>query len=221
MKLNNLFHNYEYLVDRAERAFHQVSRDYKDCLKCELHCADCFQAVFGLFLIEAAFLHEHFQQLKPADQTAALQRAEKADQDLLKLQRTLKEFKDDPQMSNYTLARERIRCPLLDESDECVLYFRRPITCRVYGIPTKIQGRPRVCEKSGFKSGQKYPVFDLDNVYRELHLLSQELLTEAKHDDLEKASLLVSVSMAISKPVKDIIAGGLNKFDQPEDKKQD
>ena len=217
MKLNNLFHNYEYLVDHAEEAFQRVSRDYKECIRCELHCSDCCRAVFGLFLIEAAFLHEHFKQLKPEEQKAALLRAEKADQELVKLQRALEEFKDDPQMSNYALARERIRCPLLDEKDECILYFRRPITCRVYGIPTKIQGRSRVCEKSGFKSGERYPVFDLDNVYKELHLLSQELITQAKHDDLEKASLLVSVSMAISTPIEKIIGGNLNKLDGHEE----
>ena len=118
-------------------------------------------------------------------------------------------------MSNYALAKERILCPLLDENDECILYHRRPITCRAYGIPTKIQGSSRVCGKSGFKSGEKYPVFDLDNVYKELHLLSQELLTQKKHDDLEKASLLVSVSMAISTPIEDIITGNLDKLDKP------
>lgn len=221
MKLNNLFHNYEYLVDSAEEAFHRVRRDFGECIKCELHCSDCCHAVFGLFLVEAAYLHEHFQQLKPEVQKAARLRAEKADRDLLKLQGKLEEFKDDPLMSNYALARERICCPLLDENDECILYFRRPITCRVYGIPAKIQGQSRVCEKSGFKGGRKYPVFDLDHVHRELYLLSQELLTEAKHDDLEKASLLISASMAISNPIEDIINGNLDKPDRQKEKNRD
>ncbi len=221
MKLNALFHNYEYLVDRAEGSFHRISEAHRECIKCEIHCSDCCQAVFGLFLIEAAFLHEHFKQLRPAEQRAALTRAARTDQDLIKLQRLLEEFKDDPKMSNYALAKERIRCPLLDENDECILYYRRPITCRVYGIPTKIQGSPRICGKSGFKSGEKYPVFDLDNVYKELHLLSQELLTEAKHDDPEKASLLVSVSMAISTPIEDIIGKNLDRVVEQKEKNQE
>jgi len=221
MKLNSLFHNYEYLVDKVEEAFKRVSLEHGSCINCQLHCSDCCQAVFGLFLIEAAFIQEHFKQLKPEVRMTALARAEKADQELIKLQKLLEEFKDDPKMSNYALAKERIRCPLLDENDECILYSRRPITCRVYGIPTKIQGSPRVCGKSGFKSGEKYPVFDLDNIYKELHLLSQELLTEAKHDDLEKASLLVSVSMAISTPIEDIITGNLNKLDERDEREQD
>lgn len=221
MKPNSLFHNYEYLVDRVEEAFKKVSLEHKSCIKCELHCSDCCQAVFGLFLIEAAFLHDHFKQLKPAKQKAALARAKKADQDLIKLQKLLEEFKDDPKMSNYALAKERILCPLLDENDECILYHRRPITCRAYGIPTKIEGSSRVCGKSGFKRGEKYPVFDLDNIYKELHLLSQELLTEAKHDDLEKASLLVSVSMAISTPIEDIIGKNLDRVVEQKEKIQE
>lgn len=221
MKLSSLFSNYEFLVDKVEEVFQKVSREHGACIKCELHCSDCCQAVFGLFLIEAAFLQEHFKLLKLEEQEAALLRAEKADQDLIRLQKLLEEFKDDPKLSNYALAKERIRCPLLDEKDECILYHRRPITCRAYGIPTKIQGRSRVCGKSGFKSGEKYPVFDLDNVYKELHLLSQELLTQAKHDDLEKASLLVSISMAISTPIEDIIGKNLDRVIEPTEKKQE
>jgi len=46
----------------------------------------------------------------------------------------------------------------------------------VYGIPTKVQGKARVCWKAGFRKDERYPVFDLDGVYRSLYFLSTELL---------------------------------------------
>ncbi|MGE5841799.1 MAG: hypothetical protein ACM335_05945, partial [Deltaproteobacteria bacterium] len=78
------------------------------------------------------------------------------------------------------------------------------ITCRVYGIPTKVQGKARVCWKAEFKKDERYPVFDLDGTYRDLYLLSTELLKGAG-EDTGKASLLISVSKAITTPFKDLL----------------
>jgi len=205
MKTKQLFRDYEYLVDEAEEAFHRVAEEHGDLIRCRLHCSDCCHAVFGLFLIEAAYLREHVEQLERHAMDALLARCEKADRDMEKLQKMLEAFEDDPRMQHYTLAKERVRCPLLDDEDECVLYHRRPITCRLYGIPTRIQGKARVCGETGFKDGEKYPVFDLDGMYQKLYVLSQELLEKAGQKDTEKASLLVSVSKAIRTPVDDLI----------------
>jgi Fe-S-cluster containining protein len=205
MKTKQLFRDYEYLVDEAEAAFHKVVEEHGSCIKCDLHCSDCCHAVFGLFLIEAAYLREHFEQMKDKALREALDRCEKADRDMERLQKRLETFADDPQMRHYTLAKERVRCPLLDDQDECVLYHRRPITCRLYGIPTRIQGKARVCGKSGFKQGKKYPVFDLDAMYGKLYVLSRELVEAAGQEDTEKASLLISVAKAVQTPVNDLI----------------
>jgi hypothetical protein len=75
----------------------------------------------------------------------------------------------------------------------------------VYGIPTKIQGKAHVCGKTGFKSGEYYPAFDLDEIYRDLYNLSKELLGSGGKDDLERASLLISVSKAIKTPMEGLI----------------
>jgi Fe-S-cluster containining protein len=205
MKTEQLFRDYEYLVDEAEEAFHRVAEEHESCIKCDLHCSDCCHAVFGLFLIEATYLRKHFEQMKDKAMQEAFARCERADKEMEKLQKMLETFEDDPQMQQYTLARERVRCPLLDDQDECVLYHRRPITCRLYGIPTRIQGKARVCGKSGFKQGEKYPVFDLDTMYSKLYVLSRELVEDAGQEDTEKASLLISVAKAIRTPVYDLI----------------
>ena len=205
MNLTQLFRSYELLADKAETAFQRVGEEYGAYIKCERHCADCCHAVFGLFLIEAAYIREHFEQIDEEQKRRTLIRADEADQELERIQKRLKAFEDDPQMQIYTLARERIRCPLLDDRDECILYQRRPITCRVYGIPTKIQGKAHVCGKSGFSPGETYPVFDLDGAYKDLFSLSKGILDEAGIHSEDKASLLISMSKAVRTPLDDLI----------------
>ena len=106
------------------------------------------------------------------------------------------------------MGRERVRCPLL-EDEACRLYDHRPITCRVYGIPTVIQGKARVCSRAGFRGGKTYPAFNLDAVQRELYALSRELLVRSGEPDAEKAALLISVSKALQTPIEEMIAEGL------------
>jgi Fe-S-cluster containining protein len=204
-KTNDLFRSYELLVDRAEAAFQEMQKEHGSSMKCEPHCSDCCHAVFGLFLIEAGYLKEQFDKLTEEEKRAALLRCERAEKSLGRLQNMLQAHEGDPQMQAYVMSRERIPCPLLSERQECILYPHRPITCRVYGIPTKIQGKARVCWKAGFKEGERYPVFDLDSVYRELFFLSAELLKSAGKDDSERASLLISVSKAITTSLDDLL----------------
>ncbi len=205
MDISYLFEPYDNLVSKADQAFERMAGEFEECIKCEPHCADCCHAVFGLFLIEAVFLKQDFDQLGKEERAAALHRGSEADTELEKLERTLKEFENDPQMSAYSMARARIRCPLLNDDNECILYPYRPITCRVYGIPTMIQGAPRVCGKSGFKKEQSYPTFNLDGIHRELYQLSTELFKKTENKEAEKAALLLSVSKVIKTPVEELI----------------
>ncbi len=203
-KANDLFRSYELLVDKAEAAFQGMQKDHSSCIKCEPHCSDCCHAIFGLFLIEAGYLKEHLDELTNEEKRAALLRCEEAEKSLERLQKMLQAHEGDPQMQAYIMSRERIPCPLLNENQDCILYPYRPITCRVYGIPTKVQGKARVCWKAEFKKDERYPVFDLDGVYRDLYFLSTELLKSAGKDDPEKASLLFSVSKAITTSLEDL-----------------
>jgi Fe-S-cluster containining protein len=204
-KANDLFRSYELLVDKAEAAFQGMQKDHSSCIKCEPHCSDCCHAIFGLFLIEAGYLKEHLDELTNEEKRAALLRCEEAEKSLERLQKMLQAHEGDPQMQAYIMSRERIPCPLLNENQDCILYPYRPITCRVYGIPTKVQGKARVCWKAEFKKDERYPVFDLDGVYRDLYFLSTELLKSAGKDDPEKASLLFSVSKAITTSLEDLL----------------
>jgi Fe-S-cluster containining protein len=211
-KANDLFRSYELLVDKAEAAFQGMQKDHSSCIKCEPHCSDCCHAIFGLFLIEAGYLKEHLDELTNEEKRAALLRCEEAEKSLERLQKMLQAHEGDPQMQAYIMSRERIPCPLLNENQDCILYPYRPITCRVYGIPTKVQGKARVCWKAEFKKDERYPVFDLDGVYRDLYFLSTELLKSAGKDDLERASLLISVSKAITTSLEDLLR---QKLEEP------
>ncbi len=205
MKTTPLFRSYELLVDKADSAFRQMEEDHGQCVKCERHCSDCCHAVFGLFLIEAAYLKQYFDQLDSQIIREALLRCNDTERALKRLEIKLQTHEDDPQMQGHVMASERIRCPLLAENQACILYPYRPITCRVYGIPTKIQGKARVCGKAGFKSGESYPVFDLDGIYKELYGLSKELLSSSDEGDPKKADFLISTPKAIGTPLDHLI----------------
>jgi Fe-S-cluster containining protein len=205
MKIAPLLRNYEFIVDQADEAFRKMKEAHGPSMACELHCSECCHAVFGLFLVEAASLKPHFDRLDVQKRKDALLRCNDAERGLKRLEKKIELHGDDPEIQTLILARERIRCPLLDDNQECVLYEHRPITCRVYGIPTKIQGKNRVCGKTSFSQGVSYPVFDLDGVHRNLYALSRELLQEAGGKDPEKAAFLVSVPRALTTNLDELI----------------
>jgi Fe-S-cluster containining protein len=68
--------------------------------------------------------------------------------------RDFKEGKDETAIFEK-MAEERVRCPMLNDSDQCDIYEFRPITCRLYGIPTAIGGKGHTCGLSGFAKGKK------------------------------------------------------------------
>ncbi len=192
-----LFEEYEKLATGADRAFQKVQQEHDACVKCEAGCSDCCNAVFGIFPIEAMYLNRHFGDLGEEAKQQALKQGEIADRELLEMQKQLERCGDDQDGINRVMAGTRVRCPLLTEEQKCLIYDHRPVTCRAYGIPTRVGGKARACWKAGFESGKTYPVFDLDAMYRELYRLSGEALQMAGETDPEKAGLLVSISQAI------------------------
>lgn len=203
-KLTDLFQEYEDLVAKADKAFSKIQDDHGACIKCDIQCSDCCNSVFGLFLIESVYLNYHFDKLEDKYRQEVLQRGDKADKDLQEIEKKLQAH-DDPQAIARAMARERVRCPLLNDEEKCMMYAHRPITCRVYGIPTIINGKPHACWKAGFEKGKTYPAFDLDGAYRQLYRLSGELLEIAGQGDMERASLLMTLPKSIKTPVMELI----------------
>jgi len=205
MGVDALFRAYEQLTARADAAFEQVARDYPDAVKCRRHCDDCCHAVFGLFLVEAAYLQTFFAGLPSDVKSETILRCARADQELARLQQRMQDPVKARENEEDPLASGRVRCPLLNEEKDCVLYPQRPVTCRIYGVPTQVQGKGRVCRFSGFQAGKTYPTFDLDAVYRDLYEFSKELVDMEGGTDPERAGLLISVSKALTTPLETLI----------------
>ena len=197
------FKEYEALAAGADAAFGEMSSRYHACMPCAQGCSDCCYAVFGLFLVEAAYLRFQFEKLERKERRQVLSRAGKAEKELERLLTEAKKGSDPD--GSFALEMARIRCPMLNEADACVLYPFRPITCRVYGIPTAIQGKAHVCWKARFEKGKNYPAFNLDAVNRKLYRISREYLQGAGGSDSSKAGLLVSVSKVVSASTPDLI----------------
>jgi Fe-S-cluster containining protein len=205
MGIDSIFRSYEQLAARSDAVFEKIARDYPDAVHCKRHCDDCCHAVFGLFLVEAAYLQQNFARLSSSDKAKVLLRCDRADMELARFQQRVGEQEESGRVEGDPLALGRVRCPLLDDEGDCSLYAQRPITCRIYGIPTKIKGRARVCSLSGFVAGTSYPAFDLDGLFKDLYQLSQELVQMEKGEDPDRAGILISVSKALTTPLEGLI----------------
>jgi Fe-S-cluster containining protein len=205
------FKKYETLVATADEAFDRIKRAFAGCVKCEARCADCCHALFDLTLIEALYIHHQFNdRFKGTKKLELLEKANQADRRIYKLKRQA--FKDFQTGKNedeilVEMGLERVRCPLLNEKDLCDLYDHRPITCRLYGIPTAIGGTGHTCGKSGFNQGEKYPTIHLDTVHNRLQQISAELLRDLKSKNIKLADLLIPLSSALLTPFDEVFLG--------------
>lgn len=216
LDFSKTFEKYEALVSEVDKIFSAMQDAHKDSVRCEIHCCDCCYAVFDVTLVEAAYIHYHFNRSLARRERRQLQKkAEKADRKFYQIKRKLhKMYRDEGKSSEEVLshlARERVQCPLLSEEKLCALYDRRPITCRVYGIPTSIGGTPHICEKSAFKEGISYPAVNLDNMNNRLFKLSQDLLEEIGSRNLKMHMSLVPVSTALMDPYDEAYFGLTSK----------
>jgi hypothetical protein len=203
LDFSKTFEKYEALVAQADKIFAAVQGAHKDCVRCEMYCCDCCYAVFDLTLIESVYMNYHFNKsLTRRERRPILRRAEKADRKFYQIKQKLQKMYIDqgksPDEVFFHLAQERVPCPLLNDEKLCDLYVRRPITCRVYGIPTSIGGTARICGESGFKEGTSYPTVNLDNMNDRLLELSKDLLQEIGSKRSKIHMGLVPVSAALT-----------------------
>lgn len=199
--LTPFFKKYEALVSNVETVFSQVKDKYPEEVKCKQGCADCCHALFDLTLIEALYINSRFnEKFNEKEKHELLEKSNTADRLIYKIKkeayRAHKDGKDEDAVIEE-VAKKRIRCPLLGETDLCDMYEYRPIACRVYGIPQAIGGKGRTCGFSGFKAGESYPTLNLDIVHDQLMALSSALVQEIRSRHLRMAEVLVPLSMAL------------------------
>ena len=202
LDFSKTFEKYQALVSEVDKIFKAVHDAHEDCVRCEIHCCDCCYAVFDVTLIESVYMNHHFNRSLPRkERRPILRRAEKADRQYYQIKKKLQKMYIDkgkpPEEVLDQLAQERVACPLLNDEKLCDLYDRRPITCRVYGIPTSIGGKSHICGTSHFKEGTPYPTINLDRVNDRLFELSKELLQEIGSKRLKMHMSLVPVSAVL------------------------
>ena len=195
------FRKYEEIVAMADSVFERVKKEYPECVTCKLECCDCCYALFDLSLIEGLYINYHFNnKFKGKERDRLIDRSNRADRDVHRIKK--KAYKDlkagekeDDILMN--IAEQRIRCPLLNEQNLCDMYEYRPITCRLYGIPTTIGGKGHTCGKSGFVEGKPYPTVNLDILQNNLYKIAAELVKEIKSRHVKMTDMLVPLSMAL------------------------
>jgi len=201
LDFSQFFEKYEALVAEVDKVFKRVESQYSDCVKCEPGCSDCCHAMFDLTLVEALYLNHKFNEaFEGQKRSDLLDRSGEADRESYRIKRTaFKKSRDGATAAEIMelIAKARVRCPLLGEDDRCELYEFRPVTCRLYGIPTAIGGKAHTCGKTGFKGGDKYPTVQIEKIQDRLAMLSAQLTASLRTRFTSLHEAFVPVSMAL------------------------
>ncbi|MDD6181554.1 MAG: YkgJ family cysteine cluster protein [Desulfovibrionaceae bacterium] len=201
--LSDIFARYEALRAEADAIFGKVKHDLPQCVVCKEGCSDCCHALFDLSLVEAMYLNKLFVDTYPYGQQRSdiLERAMESDRRLTRLKRDMyratRDGRKTPEEVMAEVARLRMRCPLLGDDDRCLFYEQRPITCRLYGVPTAILGKGHVCGHSGFEKGKQYPTVHLDKIQERLHSLSTEIKERCGSRFKELDEVYIPLSMTL------------------------
>jgi Fe-S-cluster containining protein len=195
------FKRYEALAAQAEAAFDKIEQDHPDCVKCAKECSDCCHALFDVTLIEGLYINHKFNASFEGEfLETLLERANRSDRIIHKLKRDATKALDAGQEEGEILAKMaeyRVPCPLLNESKLCDLYAYRPITCRLYGVPTAIGGQGHTCGFSAFEPGEAYPTINLDAIQNRLFNISRELVAALESMHVKMGDMVVPLSRAL------------------------
>lgn len=201
MNFEPYFKHYEKVVSQVESAFEKVKTEYSQCVKCKVGCDDCCHALFDLSLIEAMYIKSKFDERFKGDHRSLLiEKANETDRKIYRIKRAaFKEHESGKPEAEILrdMAHQRVRCPLLSADSRCDMYDVRPITCRLYGIPTEIGGQGHSCGLSGFEEGTAYPTIKLEAIQQRLYDISFALANDIHSRYPNLAEMLVPLSMAL------------------------
>ena len=195
------FKRYEKLVASVDAAFQRVQSQYAHEVACRIGCADCCHALFDVTLVEAMYINQHFNDSFSEDRRETLlEKCNRADRQIYKIKKRVYRRFEEGQPEDELLAEiaaERVACPFLNAENQCDIYEYRPITCRLYGIPTAIGGKGHTCGRSAFEAGQSYPTVNMDTLHEKLYAISRDLVAPLNSRYTRLPEILVPLSMAI------------------------
>ncbi len=200
--LSPILERYEALRAESDALFQLLADKFPDEVRCKRACSDCCNALFDLSLVEALYLKRAFDRAFGHGRLRSdiLTRASTLDRELTRLKREMfraEKAGENPAAIMARAATFRLPCPLLGEDGLCLLYEARPITCRLYGIPTAIAGQSHVCGFSGFDKGSAYPTVRLEKIQNRLDQLSKEITQTVNSRFRELHEVYVPLSMAL------------------------
>lgn len=205
------FKRYEALAAQAEAAFDKIREAHPESVKCGKECSDCCYALFDVTFIEALYINHKFNSVFEGKMLGSLlERANTSDRRIHKIKRdALKELQSGKEEGEILaeMAEYRIPCPLLNEDRLCDLYDYRPITCRLYGVPTAIGGKGHTCGLSTFEQGKAYPTVNLDTIQTRLYEISNDLVAALGSRHIKMGDMLVPLSMALITSYDDTYLG--------------
>ncbi|MCR4665980.1 MAG: YkgJ family cysteine cluster protein [Desulfovibrio sp.] len=178
--LTPIFSRYEALRQEVDALFQTVTRQFPECVHCQKGCNDCCSALFDLSFVEAMYINKAFEKAFDygKERSDILTRASDVDRKLTRLKRELFKLEKNgtPEEEIMRKAAEaRMPCPLLGNEGTCLLYEARPITCRIYGIPTAIAAESHVCGLSDFSPHATYPTVKMDKIQARLEAMSADI----------------------------------------------
>lgn len=201
LDLREHFVKYKAIASMIDKIFERVKDEFPKEVFCREKCSDCCYAIFDVTIIEALYINHKFKEkFSGAEKQKIIDQASKTDRVLAKMKRNIQKELNQGKNEVELLAklgRERVRCPLLGENDLCIMYESRPITCRLYGIPTSSAGMSHICGRTNFKEGGKYPTVNTDKIYTQLQLISAEMIKDIKSKNIKMHEMLIPISMAL------------------------
>jgi Fe-S-cluster containining protein len=210
-RFEEAFSNYEKLTRAADQIFEKIKTDFPREMSCRVGCSDCCHALFDVSLVEALYLNHHFNLgFEGGERKALLEKANRADRAAYKIKRDARKRLENGGSEEellVSLSAERVRCPLLDDRDQCVLYEYRPVTCRLYGVPTEIGGLSHSCGRTGFVKGKSYPTVHMEKMNQQLFSLAVNLVRALGSKYAQLSELVMPVSAAVMTDFNDEFLG--------------
>lgn len=222
LDFTEFFERYEAIVSDVDAVFKKFEADMPDLVRCGKGCSDCCYALFDITLAESIYINHKFnEKFSGAERSVIMERADKADRQIHKLKRKVYKATQEGRPASEILlevAKARVRCPMLGDDDLCSIYENRPITCRLYGVPTSIGGQAHTCNKAGFKGGEKYPTVNMDIIIDKLIAIGRDLQKKigSRYSDLGDMLLPLSMSLVTEYDENYL---GVKGADQPKPKK--
>lgn len=195
------FKKYEAVVAEVDAVFDKFENEMGELVKCGKGCSDCCHALFDITLPEAIYINAKFnEKFSGMERSKIMERADTADRQIHKLKRKVFKASQEGRPAQEILmevSKARVRCPMLDDDDLCSIYEHRPITCRLYGVPTSIGGKAHSCSLSGFEGGEKYPTVNMDIIIDKLIGIGKEMQKGINSRYKELGDMLLPLSMAL------------------------